>query len=379
MWPKSFNNWARAMGAVAFLSVIAALPGCQSSCNRPGNKSDEKDSAANSADAAASINGVVIAKSELDTQAKRVSDQYTKTGRPLTEALSKSLRGSILRKMIDDEVIRQRAEKEGVKVDRIERVDALEKYKTKFGGEKGYQLFLEQQKLTEEQVQKTVEAELQRDKLLRKIGNLEEPTDQEIEGHYKANERLYTLPEMVRARHILLKVGPNEPEEKVAVVLKKAQQILAEAQQPEASFEALVQKYSEGPSVKAGGDLGFFQRGQMAKPFEDLAFKSPQKKAVGPVRTDFGFHIIYVEEKQEPKTASLDEVRDRVIEFLKRNKAARKSEEMLTTLRKEAKIVIADSSMTVEEYRHEAQRAQVTQQTVPANAQKKTDGGENNN
>ena len=78
---------------------------------------------------------------------------------------------------------------------------------------------------------------------------------------------------MVHAKHILLKVSENDPKEKVDLVIAKANKILKEAQEG-AAFEALVQKYSEGSSNKQGGDLGFFGRGQMAKPFEDAAFNA---------------------------------------------------------------------------------------------------------
>lgn len=313
---------------------------------------------------AAVVNGSNISLAELDSLHKRATDQFSRTGRPVSESLSKNLRGSILRKMIDDEIFKQRAEKEGVKVDRIERVQGLEKYKERMGGHKSFQVFLERQNLTEDQVMDTVVKDLQRDKLIQKLSSLEEPSEQEILSHYRSNEKLYTVPEMVHARHILLKVAANEPQAKVDIVLKKAQQILAEASKPGASFEDLVQKYSEGPSVKNGGDLGFFQRGRMAKAFEDVAFKAPLKRPVGPVRTDFGYHIIYIEEKAEPKSAKLEDVRDRIVELIKRNKRARKSEELLSELRKSAKITISDSSMTYEEYQKEAERAKMAESTA---------------
>src|SRR5690606_3189846 len=128
----------------------------------------------------AKVNDVPLSLAELDNLHKRASEQFAKTGRPLNETLNRNLRGSILRKMIDDEIFRQQAEKEGVKVDRIERVEALEKYKQRMGGPKGFEVFLKHQDLTEEQIIKTVVAELQREKLIDKLSSLEEPTEEEI-------------------------------------------------------------------------------------------------------------------------------------------------------------------------------------------------------
>lgn len=64
------------------------------------------------------------------------------------------------------------------------------------------------------------------------------------------------------------------------------------------SFEALAKEYSRCPSAANGGDLGYFERGQMVKPFEDAAFCLPVGKASDPVKTQFGWHIIKVYERK---------------------------------------------------------------------------------
>lgn len=345
----------RAQAKLLFLTLLL-LESCKPACT---NTNHSKSSDEN--DIAAIVDGINISKSELDALHKRAIEQFGKTNRPVTKDLEDKLRGSILRKMIDDIIIKQKAEQEGVKVDRIERVEALEKYKDKIGGPKAFEFFLTRQHLTEEQIIKTIEADLQRTKLIEKLASISEPTEAEIKKHYLATQKLYTVPDMVRVRHILLKLSPDEPKEKVDLVLKKAQQILKEASAPQASFEKLVQKYSEGPSVKNGGDLGFFSRGRMVKAFEDAAFNAPLKKPVGPIRTEFGYHIIYVEEKTPTKISSLDEVRSRVIEYLKQNKRSLKSEELLSSLRKTAKVTIKDHSLTDEQYNELAERDEIIQ------------------
>ncbi len=320
------------------------LSNCQSSCQKKGeHASGAKDGVA------ATVNGVPIEAKEVDVLAGRAVEQYARAGRPSSPKLELDLRGSILRKMIDDELFKQQAKKENVEVDRVERVEALEKYKEKMGGAKNFERFLQQQNLTEDQVMQMVLADIQRDKIIQKMGEIPEPTEAEIKKHYEDNKNFYTVPEMVHAKHILLKVSENDPQEKVDLVLAKANKILKEAQGG-AAFEALVQKYSEGPSSKQGGDLGFFGRGQMAKPFEDAAFNAPAKVAVGPVKTEFGYHIVYVEEKSPAKAAELDQVKGRVIEYIKRGKRSLASEDLLNKWRKSADITINDPSMTYEEY-----------------------------
>lgn len=346
MAPKIKNNRLRFFPLILLAGIFITF-GCESACRK--KEQDEKEHA--QLGAVAIVNGKEIAAAELDSLHERAVEQFVRTGRPMNDDLKKRMRSSILRKLIDDEVIKQKAHDEGVDVDRFERVEALNEYKDRMGGEKPFKMFLDREKLSEDQIIKSLISDLRRDKLLNKLGNVVAPTEQEIQQHYQANQQLYSVPEMVRARHILLKLGKDEPQEKEQLVLKKAQQIMKEASMPNASFTDLVQKYSEGPSVKQGGDLGFFPRGRMVKSFEDAAFNAPLKEPVGPIKTDFGYHIIYVEEKALKKAAPLEKVRDRIAEIIKHDKRSVKGEAILGDLREDATIKISDYSMTDEEYK----------------------------
>ena len=89
----------------------------------------------------------------------------------------------------------------------------------------------------------------------------------------------------VRARHIL--VAKMSDAEKIIERLNEG-----------ASFTTQAKKFSKCPSKKRGGDLGYFERGQMAKPFEEAAFSLEKGEISKPVRTQFGFHIIKVISKR---------------------------------------------------------------------------------
>ncbi len=91
------------------------------------------------------------------------------------------------------------------------------------------------------------------------------------------------MPSEVRASHIVV------PTEKQAAELKKK---LAEGEK----FPRLAKRFSTCPSKDDGGDLGFFEKGQMSESFEEAAFKAPLNKVVGPVKTEFGYHLIMVTE-----------------------------------------------------------------------------------
>ncbi len=136
-------------------------------------------------------------------------------------------------------------------------------------------------------------------------------TENEIKGFYELNRGSYEVPAKVRARHTLLKVSPDAPESEVKSVKEEALKILERAESGE-DFSELAEKYSQGPTSAHGGDLGYFKRGEMAKPFEDLAFSLKPGDIGGPVRTQFGWHIVKVEDKNEAKIKSLSEVRDQI-------------------------------------------------------------------
>ena len=145
-------------------------------------------------------------------------------------------------------------------------------------------------------------------------------SEKEIEQYYQAHEEAFRVPERIRARHILIKVPPNASKEVVEKARKRAIKIEKLAKSGK-DFAKLAKKYSQGPSAKSGGDLGYFTRGMMVKPFEKAVFSMHKGEISGPVRTRFGFHIIKVEDIQPAHTKPLKEVRDEIMTKLKLEKA----------------------------------------------------------
>ena len=134
-----------------------------------------------------------------------------------------------------------------------------------------------------------------------------EATEEELKEFYEANKHRFEKGGTVRAKHILVK---DEA---------KCQEILEEIIGGKV-FEEAAQQYSTCPSGQKGGDLGEFGKGQMVKEFEDAAFNAEIGQVVGPVATQFGFHLIKVEEKNEATVAAFDEVKEQI----RRNLVAQK-------------------------------------------------------
>jgi peptidyl-prolyl cis-trans isomerase D len=142
---------------------------------------------------------------------------------------------------------------------------------------------------------------LDRDQARQKV--VVSPAD--IDRYYNANIQQFQTPEQVRASHILLKTeGKNEEE-----VRKQAEAVLKQAKAPNADFAALAKQYSEDTSKDQGGDLGLFGRGRMVPEFETAAFAMQPGQISDLIKSQFGFHIIKVTERQTAKTTPLSEVR----------------------------------------------------------------------
>jgi len=146
------------------------------------------------------------------------------------------------------------------------------------------------------------------------------PDKAEIEQYYARNIAKYSTPERRKARHILILSKSSDSPEKKAAERKKIESILAKAKAGE-NFADLAKRYSQDSLASRGGELGYFRRGQMVKPFENAAFSLKEGEISGVVKTQFGFHIIKLEKIEPAKTKTLQDVKQEIIAKLKQEKA----------------------------------------------------------
>ncbi len=146
-------------------------------------------------------------------------------------------------------------------------------------------------------------------------------TDEEVEAFYNENKAEFEKPDTVRAKHILV-----ESEEACKAALLVIEKDLK-------TFEECAMEVSTCPSKENGGDLGEFGRGQMVKEFEDAAFDAEIGKIVGPVKTQFGYHLILVEEKNEAHMMSLEEASSQIKTMLMQQKQQQTYTEKLAELK----------------------------------------------
>ena len=150
-------------------------------------------------------------------------------------------------------------------------------------------------------------------------------TPDEVKAQYAAMSKQYTQEEQRQAAHILIAVKPDASAADKAAAKKKAEDLLAQAKANPAKFADLAKQYSQDPgSAAQGGDLGSNARGTMVKPFEDAVFSAKPGDIVGPVETDFGYHVIKLNGITPARSRPLEEVRPQIEADLKRQKVMQK-------------------------------------------------------
>ncbi len=150
-------------------------------------------------------------------------------------------------------------------------------------------------------------------------------SEAEIKAYYDQNQSRFGEPEQRRASHILLTAGEGGSAKDKAGAKKLAEELLAKLRANPSSFAQLAKEYSKDTGSAAnGGDLGFFGRGMMVKPFEDAAFKLKEGEISDVVESDFGYHIIRVTSIKPAQVRPFEQVKAEIEKDYRRQQAQKK-------------------------------------------------------
>ncbi|MBL0721758.1 MAG: peptidylprolyl isomerase [Sulfurovum sp.] len=157
-------------------------------------------------------------------------------------------------------------------------------------------------------------------------------SDSESKDFYTKNPDKFKVPATVRARHILV------PDEKTAKeVIEKLKSLKGDKLKDK--FIELAKAESKGPTSTKGGDLGSFAKGQMVPEFDEAVFKLKKGEiTLVPVKTQFGFHVIYLEDTQASSIVAYKDVKDKIVQSLKQKQFQEKLTEVAKELKSKAKI-----------------------------------------
>ena len=272
------------------------------------------------ADYVAKVNGEKISQQDMDRKFNLIRQRYASMGVPLDESKIDEFKENILNSLIDQEVLLQEAISQGIKLDPETVKEELADFKNQFETEAAFQEQIEKMSYSEEMILSQIEES----KIIQKF--IEEKimptivvTEEDVKSYYDNNPEEFEMPERVHASHILLKLEPNASDASKAETRQEMEKIKARLESGE-DFAELAKANSDCPSKEKGGDLGFFNRGQMVKPFEDAAFALAPGEISDIVETRFGFHVIKSHEKEAAAKLAYEDISERLAEKLKEDK-----------------------------------------------------------
>lgn len=196
------------------------------------------------------------------------------------------------------------------------------------GGEENFHKALAAQKLEEAKFRKELEKGVRVNMLVNQAcSHVPEPTEAEVEAFYEAHKKEFVAEHQVHCQHILIKDGEQ-----------KLRDIRAKILAGEADFASEAKTHSECPSGAQGGSLGWFGRGMMVPEFDKVAFSMKKGEISDPVKTQFGWHIIYKADERGGESQTLIDVANQIKDLLRHNARGRAIDAFVAELREKASI-----------------------------------------
>ena len=289
-------------------------------------------------DPVARVNGVAITAADLQKALNAFSKSPAAAQVP--PGKDKEVQQFLLNQMLGAELMYQVAQKTQVKDMDKKTADAVARLKTRFKTEDDYKKGLQEQGMTEQALKELIRRNIIIENYIEQvIVPKQQVTDAEVKAFYDNNPDTFNQPEQVRASHILITVDAKASESDRKKAKDKAESLLKQVKAG-VDFAKLAQEQSGCPSSKQGGDLGYFGKGQMVKPFEDAAWALKPGEVSGVVETQFGYHIIKLSEKKPASKMALDDVKAKIADSLKRQKVSEAINATLEEAKKKAKIEI---------------------------------------
>ena len=289
-------------------------------------------------DVLARVNGDTITLKEVEDYIKNLEGQFGGLG--AAEQRDQMYRG-VIDQMVGYKLLLQEATARKVIVPDAEVEAKIDEVRKQFPSEDLFMQTLISRNLTLARMRSDARGEIAITRLIEtEIADKIALKPGQVEDFYKQNPDQFKQPERVRASHILISVPEAADAAARTEARNRAQQILKDVKSGK-DFAALAKQHSQDPgSAVNGGDLGFFQQGQMVGPFNDAAFSLKPGAVSDLVETQFGYHIIKVAEKQPGRTVPLDEVRPKVEQFLQHQNRESQTEAFVKALRAKGKVEI---------------------------------------
>ena len=255
----------------------------------------------------------------------------------LPQLMSESLNNIIVEKLV-----RAKVEEENVTVDSDEINERISEIESQLPEGTMLSQVLLNQNMTMARFREQLREQLKLEKVLSSHVEQDfDATDVQVREFYDENvQEFFQEQESVSARHILIGFEDDDGEDEKDAKLEKIEGLRKSIVDDEMDFAEVAEDHSSCPSSANGGSLGSFGRGQMVPSFENVAFEQPIGEVSEPVETDFGYHLILVEDRTQGRTVPFEEVEDRIRAFLIQQQQQQANQQFVQKLSEEADIEI---------------------------------------
>jgi peptidyl-prolyl cis-trans isomerase C len=329
---------SRSTPAAANTETSAAAGGVQAVAAQAPAEPAVKPVPAQLPDVVARVNGEAINRADFE---KAVRALEANAGGPVPPDQRDRIYRGVLDQMIGYRLLIQETKSRKVAVPDAELDKRIAEIRSQFPTEDAFTEALSQQNVTLEQLRADARNDMLVTSMLQaELASKVAVTPEQVNDFYQKNPTQFQQAERVRASHILVGFPENADEAARNQARAKAAEILKDVKAGK-DFAALAKQHSSDPGSGAqGGDLGYFQQGQMVPPFDKAAFSMQPGQTSDLVESQFGVHIIRVVDRQPARTVPLDEVRPRLEEYLAGQNRQQATQAFVDALKTKGKIEI---------------------------------------
>lgn len=335
-----------AIAVVAFAAASASFPGASSESSQGLPVQDEETlqqvPELPPEAPVAVVNGSPVSKFEYDRALRAYMQNFQRMQGAMHGGVTTpndQIKADVLRQVVDRELLYQESKKFPLQGQEQLVDEEFQQIQSRFPSATKFQEVYEAEGLTETSLKDLIGRRISvRQYVEGQILPNVVVTEQEVSAFYAENEENFITPEQVRASHILLRVDPAAEREEKENALKRARDLQKQAASG-ADFAQLARDNSEDPgSAPNGGDLGFFTRDRMVKPFADAAFALEPDEVSDVVESRFGYHVIKLTDHQAGSKRQFAEVKGEIENYLKAQAVNRAVQGKVAELRKSAQI-----------------------------------------
>ena len=286
----------------------------------------------------ARVNGEAIDKADFE---RAIRELEGRAGGPVPPDQRDRIFRGVLDQLIGYRLLAQESAARKIVVPDADIEARIAEIRKQFPTQEAFTQTLEQRQMTLQGLRDDAREGMRIDRMLEaEMAGKVTVTPAQLDDFYKKNPDQFKAPERVRASHVLIRFPDKADAAAKAQAKARAEEIL-KALKAGNDFADIAKTNSQDPgSAVNGGDLGFFERGQMVGPFDQAAFTLPPGQISDLVETTFGYHIIKVAEKQAGRTIPLDEVRPRLQQFLENQNREQQTDAFVDSLRAKGKVEI---------------------------------------